>query len=95
MTITLNVYYRGTGGSARRFVENMVSEGILADVRAEDGCLGYSYYVSMEDDDVVLLVEHWRDAEALDVHSSAPNMARIGELKERHGLVSEIERFKD
>lgn len=93
MTITLNVYYKGKDGSACRFVEDMVSEGILGDVRAEDGCLGYSYYSSMDDDEVVLLVEHWRDESALDVHSVSPNMARIVALKERHGLMTDIERF--
>lgn len=95
MVVTLNVYYRGASGSACRFVEDMVSEEVLADVRAEDGCLGYSYYLSMEDRDLVLLVEHWRDHRALDLHSVSPNMARIGTLKERHGLISEIERFED
>lgn len=95
MTITLNVYYKGKDGSAYRFVEDIVSEGILDDVRAEDGCLGYSYYSSMDDDDVVLLVENWRDGRALNVHSVSPNMARIVALKRRHGLTTDIERFSD
>lgn len=95
MAVVLNVYYRGIDGSALHFVDDIVSEGILADVRAEDGCLGYSYYQSKEDGDVVLLVEHWRDQAALDAHGSTLNMARIGALKERHGLKTEIERFTD
>lgn len=95
MTIALNVYYKGKDGSARRFVEGMVSGGILEKVRAEDGCLGYSYYSSLEDDDIVLLVEHWRDEMALNAHIAAPNMSRIDALKARYGLTVEVERLSD
>jgi len=35
MSITVNLYYTGTNGNARKFAEEMVSSGIVDAVRAE------------------------------------------------------------
>ena len=37
MSITINIYYTGHDGSARKFAEEMVSSGIVKDVRNEEG----------------------------------------------------------
>ncbi len=37
MSITVNLYYTGTNGNARKFAEEMVSSGIVDAVRAEEG----------------------------------------------------------
>ena len=44
MAITVNLYYTGTNGSARRFAEEMVSSGVVARIRAEAGNLRYEYF---------------------------------------------------
>ena len=93
MNVVINVHYRGSGGSARRFVEDMVSEGGLEAVRADGGCIGYEYFVSSEDPDSIVLIEHWRDEAALEAHASSKNMKRIGSLKDRHGLSATVEKF--
>ena len=41
MAITMNIYYRGTGGSARRFAEGMTASGTVEAIRAEPGNLRY------------------------------------------------------
>ena len=43
--------------------------------RAEDGCERYAYGVALDDPNLLLITEAWRDQEALDAHS-----ARIPEL---------------
>lgn len=93
MNVVINVHYRGCGGSVRRFVEDMVSEGVLEAVRAEDGCIGYEYFVSFDDPDSMVLIEHWRDEAALEAHARSENMKRIGSLKDRHGLSATVEKF--
>jgi hypothetical protein len=35
MMITVNLYYKGSNGSARAFAEEMESSGIAASIRAE------------------------------------------------------------
>ncbi len=44
MAITVNIYYSGTNGNARKFAEEMVSSGIVNDIRAEDGNIRYEYF---------------------------------------------------
>lgn len=37
MSLTVNLYYTGNNGNARKFAEEMVSSGIVDEVRAEEG----------------------------------------------------------
>ena len=93
-SILLHVYYRGTPESVRAFVEDIRREGLQETVRAEDGCLQYDYFLSCQEKGALLLVEHWRDAAALEKHSAQPHMARIKHLKASRGLETRIERFE-
>ena len=61
MAITINIYYSGKDGNARKFTEEMVSNGIVSDIRAEDGNMGYEYFFPMDDKDTVLLIDSWKD----------------------------------
>ena len=36
MSLTVNIYYTGSGGSARKFAEEMTSSGLVEAIRAED-----------------------------------------------------------
>ena len=92
--IIVHVTYHCLPGKAEPFVRLLKSRGLQARVRAEDGCLQYDYHLSCEAPDTVVLLEKWRDAAALDVHSRQPHMAEIAACKE--GLVTrtEIERYE-
>ena len=47
--ITVNLYYKGSNGSARAFAEEMEASGIAADIRAEKGNLLYQYFQPLDD----------------------------------------------
>ena len=47
--ITMNLYYTGSDGNARKFVEEMESSGTADAIRAEEGNLRYDYFVSRYD----------------------------------------------
>ena len=91
--ITVNLYYTGTNGSARAFAEEMVQTGIVTAIRAEDGNLRYEYFFPMDDPETVLLIDQWRDQEAIDVHHASPMMGRIAALREKYDLHMKVERF--
>ena len=91
--ITINLYYTGTDGSARRFAEEMVQSGIVDAIRAEEGNLHYAYFFPMDDPETVLLIDQWRDQEAIDVHHASPMMAQIAALREKYDLHMRAERF--
>lgn len=95
MSITVNLYYTGTNGNARRFAEEMVSSGIVDAVRAEDGNERYEYFFPMEDSETVLLIDRWRDQEALDFHHKTDMMKQIAALREKYRLHLRVERYID
>ena len=91
--ITVNLYYTGTNGSARRFAEEMVSSGTVDAIRAENGNLRYAYFFPMDDPETVLLIDQWRDQAAIDLHHASPMMAQIAALREKYDLHMKAERF--
>ena len=95
MSITVNLYYTGTGGSARRFAQEMTASGIVDAVRAEEGNLRYEYFFPMEDPETVLLIDRWRDQAALDFHHKSPMMAQIARLREKYRLKLRVERYTE
>ena len=95
MSITVNLYYTGSDGNARRFAEEMVEKGIVAVVRAQEGNERYEYFFPMDDPETVLLIDRWRDQEAIDIHHKSPMMAQIAELRSKYKLRLRVERYVD
>lgn len=95
MSITVNLYYTGRNGSARAFAEEMVASGVVAEVRAEDGNERYEYFFPMDDPETVLLIDRWKDQQALDIHHKSPMMAKIAALRDKYGLRLRVERYID
>ncbi|MBD5517742.1 MAG: antibiotic biosynthesis monooxygenase [Lachnospiraceae bacterium] len=93
MAITVNIYYSGIKGNARKFAEEMVSSGVVKDIRAENGNLRYEYFYPMEDEETVLLIDSWNDQQAIDVHHASPMMAKIMDLREKYDLHMKVERY--
>ena len=91
--ITVNLYYTGSGGSARAFAEEMESSGIAADIRAEKGNLRYQYFQPLDDPETILLIDSWTDQTAIDAHHATPMMARLAALREKYDLHMKAERF--
>lgn len=93
MAITINIYYHGEHGSARKFAEEMVSSGIVSDIRAEEGNIRYEYFFPMDDSETVLLIDCWKDQHSIDVHHASPMMAQITKLREKYDLHMKVERY--
>jgi quinol monooxygenase YgiN len=93
MAITINIYYKGKDGSARKFAEEMVASGVVDDIRAESGNLKYDYFFPMGDEETVMLVDSWENQQALDVHHASKMMGRITELREKYDLTMKVERY--
>lgn len=95
MSITVNIYYKGKNGSAKQFAEEMISSGIVDAVRAEDGNEKYEYFFQMNDPETVLLIDRWKDQQAIDIHHKSEMMKQIAVLREKYHLKLKIERFTD
>ena len=81
-----NIYVKFTclPGKREAFIQKMKDTGILADIRAEDGCHKYDYYLSDQDPNLILLIEQWETAEHQKVHIKQPHMALMREFKDEY-----------
>ena len=93
MAITVNLYYTGTNGNARKFAEEMEASGTADAIRAEAGNLRYEYFCPMNDPETVLLIDSWENQEAIDAHHTSPMMATIAALREKYDLHMTAERY--
>ena len=78
---TIYVVFKCLPGKRESFVERVKEEGILAAVRAEDGCLRYDYYFSEADANELLLIEAWETKRHQEIHIEQPHMAKLRALK--------------
>lgn len=95
MALTINITYKGDGDNARKFAEEMLSSGIVDEIRREDGNLRYDYYLPLKEDGSILLVDVWESQEALDRHHLSPVMSKILSLREKYNLTMTVQRFTD
>ena len=91
--IVLNVSYKCRPGMRDEFLKKIRREGIDAASRAEAGNLKYDYYFPADGGDELLLVEKWRDADALAEHGRQPHFAKLGALKAEYVADTVIEKF--
>lgn len=93
MAITVNIYYSGSKGNARKFAEEMLSSGIVDEIRREKGNLKYEYFFPMNNSETVLLIDSWENQEAIDLHHNSPMMEKIIALREKYDLRMRVERY--
>lgn len=60
-SVTINLYYTGENGSAKKYVEEMISSGLLEEVRKASGNIKYDYFFCVEDSETVLLIDSWEN----------------------------------
>ena len=93
MSITVNLYYTGENGNARKFAEEMKLSGTVDAIRDEEGNERYEYFFSMDDPETVLLIDRWKDQDALDFHHKSEMMKMIAELRKKYKLRLRTERY--
>ena len=94
MSFTINIYYKGNNGSAKKFANEMISSGIVEEIRSKEGNLRYEYFKPLEDEETILLIDSWKDQESLDAHHKSKTMEKIIELRNKYDLHMKIEKYK-
>ena len=93
MSFTINIYYKGQNGSARKFADEMISSGIVEEIRSKKGNLRYEYFIPLEDEETVLLIDSWKNQESLDEHHKSDTMNKIIELRNKYDLHMIVEKY--
>ena len=81
---TIYVKFNCFDGKREAFVERVRREGILDDIRSEDGCLRYDYYFSESDKNELLLIEAWESKHHQEVHIEQPHMGKLRSFKDEY-----------
>ena len=93
MSIVVNIYYTGKNGSAKQFAQEMIESGIVDRIRAEEGNERYEYFYPLDDSETVLLIDAWKNQEALDFHHKTEMMSEIAALRNKYNLKMKVEKL--
>lgn len=93
MAITIHIYYKGTGDAAKQFAKEMPESGTVDAIRREEGNLCYKYFLPLEEEETVLLIDSWENQKAIDLHHASPMMDTIMKLREKYDLHMRVERY--
>ena len=93
MSITINIYYTGKNGNAKKFASEMESSGLTKKIREVDGDLRYEHFYPINDDETVLLIDSWKNQQAIDYHHASPMMLEIAKLRNKYDLHMKVERY--
>ena len=94
MAFTINIYYKGSNGSAKKFANEMINSGIVSEIRSKKGNLRYEYFSPIDDDETILLIDSWENQEALDKHHNSKTMNKIMELRNKYDLHMKVEKYE-
>lgn len=95
MTLTIHVYYKGDGENAIKFAREMLDSGLVEEIRNQKGNLKYEYFLPIEKEGTILLIDQWLNQEALDEHHQSKTMQKILDLRKKYHLQMQVERFVD
>ncbi len=93
MSFTININYKGKNGAAKEFANEMISSGIVEEIRNKKGNIRYEYYEPLDDKETILLIDSWEDQEALDKHHESDTMKKIMKLRNKYDLHMTVEKY--
>ena len=93
MAFTINIYYTGSNGSAKKFANDMINSGIVNEIRNKRGNIRYEYFLPLDDKETILLIDSWENQDALDEHHKSETMNKIIELRNKYDLHMKVERY--
>ncbi len=91
--VIVHCRYTSESGEVRKFFEEVISSGLQKDIWAEDGCLQYDYAMSLQEEGVGLLLEMWRDEDALQKHIAGECMDRLKAIQSGYDVAVKGEKF--
>ncbi|EOB29946.1 antibiotic biosynthesis monooxygenase domain-containing protein [Streptococcus pneumoniae 3051] len=86
MTLTIHVYYKGDGDSAIKFAREMLDSGLVEEIRNQKGNLKYEYFLPIEKEGTILLIDQWINQETLDKHYQSKTNAENLRFKKKISL---------
>jgi quinol monooxygenase YgiN len=92
--VVLNVHYFTKPGKRAEFYEAVNKLEVPQKSRAEEGNIKYDYYMSIDNEDEILLVENWKDEAAFRFHTEQAHFKALGELKAEYVEETVLKRYE-
>ena len=91
--ITQVVSYICKEGQREIFWKDIVSAGIDIEGGKETGNTHYEFFLSLQNENVILLVESWENEKLLECHYQSDNFKKLGALKKIYVMQTIIEKY--
>ena len=91
--LTWNVTYHTKPGHRDAFYQAILALGTRDISRAEEGNLKYNYYLDLQDENALLLVESWTEPRCQEAHTKTEAFAKLQALKAEHCETVTIDKF--
>ncbi|WP_434310327.1 antibiotic biosynthesis monooxygenase family protein [Hominifimenecus sp. rT4P-3] len=92
--IILHVRYQLNGMTREEFFDVVKAAQIGEGSRRDEGNIEYSYYLPVDTEDEVLLVEIWKDEAALAAHQQSEHVKAWREVKSKYPVESKIVKYQ-
>jgi quinol monooxygenase YgiN len=91
--ILLNVRYTVRPGKRDEFLEKAGMQGIIRDSRAEPGNYKYEYYIPVDSENDLFLMEMWVSSKSLAAHGRTEHYTMLQALKKEYVTAVAIEKY--
>lgn len=91
--VLMTVRYTVADGKRNEFYEKLKSNDIIWKSRAEAGNIRYDYYLPMDSENDICLLEMWTNIQAQLLHTKSEHFALLGELKKQYVKNVKIEKY--
>lgn len=91
--LLLNVTYTTKPGKRTEFYNALTQLGVIQKSKQEPGNLRYDYFYPVDSEDQLLLVEIWKDDEALALHAQTEHYQQLQSIKGDYLINASIEKY--
>ncbi|MDP4153727.1 MAG: putative quinol monooxygenase [Bacillota bacterium] len=89
----VNVRYEIKPGKRNEFFEKVNEQGIITASKEEPGNFKYDYYIPLDSENALVLLEMWVNSEAQAAHGKAEHYQKLQALKKEYVTKVEIEKY--
>ena len=93
VALTVIVTYKTLPGKAEAFYRAVTESGVAAGVLQEPGNHGYPFYLPLDEEDTLVLIEQWENEDAADAHAFTDNVKKMGTIKPDYVLETKAVRY--
>lgn len=88
-------YYFDDNEKRDAFYKEAKEAGVVKASKEEEGNISYNYYLPIEEDKVIFLLEQWKDAQSVKDHGASAHYAMLSDIKAKYVLKTEITKYED